>query len=184
MLWVAGVSLPGGPPVLLSHARRVWWRVWWRVLPVLWCVSSGRTMVFNPATPTATQSHGRPPLTSFTSLPHLPLTSLLLYLIASYLAPNPPPLSVPYTPPTHPPTHFGPTGGRRHDTHTGGHQRRNELFGISGLRGKYPQLFVDDTFVGSYEECNDINEGGEFKGMLPVGTPMVGRNWCCVVLLC
>ena len=44
--------------------------------------------------------------------------------------------------------------------------RRNELFGISGLRGKYPQLFVDDTFVGSYEECNDINEGGEFKEML------------------
>ena len=50
--------------------------------------------------------------------------------------------------------------------------RRNALFAVSGLRGKYPQLFVDDTFVGSYEECNDINEGGEFKEMLQVGTPL------------
>ena len=45
-------------------------------------------------------------------------------------------------------------------------KRRNELFKISGLRGKYPQLFIDDQFVGSYEECNDANESDEFKQML------------------
>ena len=44
--------------------------------------------------------------------------------------------------------------------------RRNELFKISGIRGKYPQLFIDDQFAGSFEECNDLNEGGEFREML------------------
>jgi hypothetical protein len=44
--------------------------------------------------------------------------------------------------------------------------RRNELFKISGIRGKYPQLFIDDQFAGSFDECNDLNEGGEFKELL------------------
>jgi len=44
--------------------------------------------------------------------------------------------------------------------------RRNELFQISGIRGSYPQLFIDDTLVGSYEECDSANENDDFKEML------------------
>jgi len=44
--------------------------------------------------------------------------------------------------------------------------RRNELFQISGIRGNYPQLFIDDSFVGSYEECDLANENHDFKEML------------------
>ena len=43
-------------------------------------------------------------------------------------------------------------------------ERRNELFGISGLRAKYPQLFAvkskdePPTFIGNFESIQELNE--------------------------
>lgn len=41
-------------------------------------------------------------------------------------------------------------------------ERRNELFGISSLRGKYPQVFLklsgETTFVGDFEAVNGLND--------------------------
>ena len=37
--------------------------------------------------------------------------------------------------------------------------RRNELFALSGVRAKYPQLFVDGLFVGLFEEV-EVQCGG------------------------
>lgn len=42
--------------------------------------------------------------------------------------------------------------------------RRNELFGISGVRGKYPQFFIksseETTYVGDFEAIQQMNEAG------------------------
>ena len=41
-------------------------------------------------------------------------------------------------------------------------ERRNELFGISGQRGKYPQVFIDREgaveFVGSWDTLETLND--------------------------
>eukprot|EP00939_MAST-03C_sp_MAST-3C-sp1_P001725 g1725.t1 len=44
--------------------------------------------------------------------------------------------------------------------------RRNELFAISGKRGVYPQLFIDDKYIGSHAEIEDLNETGELQTLL------------------
>lgn len=41
--------------------------------------------------------------------------------------------------------------------------RRNELFRVSGLRGQYPQFFLEDSrghqlYIGGFEAVEDINE--------------------------
>ena len=69
-------------------------------------------------------------------------------------------------------------------------QRRDELFKISGIRGNYPQLFVDGKFIGSSKDIIDLNEEEELQKILgPVqedptqklgegGVPRSGRfNW-------
>ena len=44
------------------------------------------------------------------------------------------------------------------------HVRRNQLFQISGIRGKYPQLFAtsddssDIVFLGCYDKIQEMNE--------------------------
>eukprot|EP00526_Cylindrotheca_closterium_P018021 CAMPEP_0113608090 /NCGR_PEP_ID=MMETSP0017_2-20120614/3733_1 /TAXON_ID=2856 /ORGANISM="Cylindrotheca closterium" /LENGTH=299 /DNA_ID=CAMNT_0000516739 /DNA_START=1778 /DNA_END=2674 /DNA_ORIENTATION=- /assembly_acc=CAM_ASM_000147 len=46
-------------------------------------------------------------------------------------------------------------------------ERRNELFGISGLRAKYPQLFAvksrdePPAFIGNFETIQELNECGQ-----------------------
>ena len=67
--------------------------------------------------------------------------------------------------------------------------RRDELFKISGIRGNYPQLFVDGKFIGSSKDIIDLNEEEELQKILgPVqqdptqklegGMPVSGRfNW-------
>mmetsp|Transcript_7654 Transcript_7654/g.16612 ORF Transcript_7654/g.16612 Transcript_7654/m.16612 type:complete len:98 (+) Transcript_7654:121-414(+) len=49
-------------------------------------------------------------------------------------------------------------------------EKRNALFAVSGIRGKYPQWFQvadagDDlpTFVGMWDEIEAINDRGELK---------------------
>ncbi|CAJ1962617.1 unnamed protein product [Cylindrotheca closterium] len=48
-------------------------------------------------------------------------------------------------------------------------ERRNELFGISGLRAKYPQLFAvkskdePPTFIGNFETIQELNECGQLN---------------------
>ena len=41
-------------------------------------------------------------------------------------------------------------------------ETRDELFGVSNLRGKYPQVFVkvrgETTFVGDFEKINELND--------------------------
>eukprot|EP00934_Nitzschia_sp_Nitz4_P002079 Nitzschia sp. Nitz4//scaffold149_size55946//45925//48045//NITZ4_006602-RA/size55946-processed-gene-0.33-mRNA-1//-1//CDS//3329536833//2079//frame0 len=50
--------------------------------------------------------------------------------------------------------------------------RRNELFGISGLRGKYPQIFQQQdgalSFLGDYDGLQAMNESGALARMAPV----------------
>jgi len=50
-------------------------------------------------------------------------------------------------------------------------ERRNELFGISGIRAKYPQFFVVDqtdttTFVADWDNFEAMNEMGTLKETL------------------
>ena len=65
-------------------------------------------------------------------------------------------------------------------------ERRNELFGISGIRGNYPQIFVTAAgsseqgeekveYLGGYEwlECCDLNE---LKGLLLVSDDVSGGD--------
>jgi len=44
--------------------------------------------------------------------------------------------------------------------------RRNELWEISGKKGVYPQLFVDNQFIGSKDEITDLNETGELQEII------------------
>ena len=55
-------------------------------------------------------------------------------------------------------------------------ERRNELFGISGLRGKYPQLFLNNEFVGNYDEIEYLNETGELAKLLGFGGDKRGKH--------
>lgn len=52
--------------------------------------------------------------------------------------------------------------------------RRNELFAISGIRAKYPQLFLvkgkKTEFVGDFERIQDLHEAGELNEASLVGT--------------
>ena len=46
------------------------------------------------------------------------------------------------------------------------HDLRNELFGISGVRGKYPQVFLTNktdstTFVGDFEKIQTLVENND-----------------------
>jgi len=45
-------------------------------------------------------------------------------------------------------------------------ERRNELWTISGKKGVYPQLFVDNKFIGSKDEITDLNETGELQEII------------------
>ena len=47
-------------------------------------------------------------------------------------------------------------------------EKRNELFGISGIRAKYPQFFVVDqsdatTFLADWDGFQEMNEMGSLK---------------------
>ena len=51
---------------------------------------------------------------------------------------------------------------------------RNDLFGISGIRGNYPQLFLQQqegkiSFVGDFETINNLNENGALGGLVSHG---------------
>ena len=48
-------------------------------------------------------------------------------------------------------------------------EERERLFSISGIRGNYPQLFVNDCFVGLFEDVQDLNETGQLKDILRYG---------------
>eukprot|EP00941_MAST-03F_sp_MAST-3F-sp1_P000432 g432.t1 len=45
--------------------------------------------------------------------------------------------------------------------------RRNELFAL-GERAKYPQLFVDEKFVGTYDKIDELNEDGQLAKIVTV----------------
>lgn len=40
-------------------------------------------------------------------------------------------------------------------------EERNRLWGISGKRAVYPQVFIGDTFIGDYEAIMELNEADE-----------------------
>lgn len=40
-------------------------------------------------------------------------------------------------------------------------EERNRLWGISGKRAVYPQVFIGDTFVGDYDAILEMNEADE-----------------------
>lgn len=44
--------------------------------------------------------------------------------------------------------------------------RRNHYWGISGKRAVYPQLFIDEEFIGDYDMLDDLNEAGTLKEKL------------------
>lgn len=48
--------------------------------------------------------------------------------------------------------------------------RRNQFFNLSGIRGKYPQLFLEQqgrtSFVGDYDAIDDLNESGGLAKLL------------------
>ena len=52
--------------------------------------------------------------------------------------------------------------------------RRNELFSISGMRAKYPQLFVQDgthtKFIGEFEDIQGLVDSGALMDMILHGT--------------
>ncbi len=35
-------------------------------------------------------------------------------------------------------------------------EKRNALFAISGVRGKYPQVFIDDKYIGDWEVIEGV----------------------------